>query len=215
MGQVYMGRFADAVEALFGSELIKAATTPDGAPLFGSRPPRGSEDRPRDERDNGDQNQKLDRTDSWHGPVWRSRAREPDRWPRPTSSAIASLRRFTSAALTFGTDWAVRHDGDQVLLSDVTHYTETKTRFDVEARLPFSEYRDLVEGFARAARDFYFADGARQIEDHEKTASRQRLRRALIGGQHRLPRFVAGLTCLVGEWSIACTSIHRRLPAAA
>ena len=32
--QEYMGRFADAVEALFGSELIKAATTPDVAPLF-------------------------------------------------------------------------------------------------------------------------------------------------------------------------------------
>jgi len=60
-------RFADAVEALFGSELIKAATTPDVAPLFGSRPPQDSDDRPRHERDYGDQNQKLDRTDSWHG----------------------------------------------------------------------------------------------------------------------------------------------------
>ncbi len=71
-----MGRFADAVEALFGSELIKAATTPDVAPLFGSRPPQDSDDRPRDERDYGDQNQKLDRTDSWHG---QSMA-EPRKW---------------------------------------------------------------------------------------------------------------------------------------
>ncbi len=73
----------------------------------------------------------------------------------------------------FGTEWAVRHEGDQVLLSDVTHYTETETRFDVEARLPFSEYRDQVERFASAARDFYVADGPRQIEDQDQDLHEQ------------------------------------------
>lgn len=34
--QEYMGRFADAVEALFGAELIRSAVTPDVAPLFGA-----------------------------------------------------------------------------------------------------------------------------------------------------------------------------------
>jgi hypothetical protein len=32
--QEYMGRFADAVEAIFSTELIRAATTPDVSPLF-------------------------------------------------------------------------------------------------------------------------------------------------------------------------------------
>jgi hypothetical protein len=38
--QEYMGRFADAVEALFSTEMIRAATTPDVLPLFTEMPLR-------------------------------------------------------------------------------------------------------------------------------------------------------------------------------
>ncbi|MEA2677614.1 MAG: hypothetical protein QOJ81_1755 [Chloroflexota bacterium] len=66
----------------------------------------------------------------------------------------------------FGTDWAVRHDGDHVVLSDA--YTIDMTgdppefrsrRFDVDVRILLTLYRETVVRFAREAREFYFVDG--------------------------------------------------------
>jgi hypothetical protein len=64
--QEYMCRFADAVEALFGTELIRAATTPDVAPLFRSRPSQDPYHGPNDQGHDRDHDQQLDRTDGWH-----------------------------------------------------------------------------------------------------------------------------------------------------
>lgn len=77
----------------------------------------------------------------------------------------------------FGTDWTVRHDGDTVVLSQPTHYAAVhvgrtdrlkETEYDVRARVPAADYRRAVVAFAQEARDFYFADGPRTVEEWEQ-----------------------------------------------
>jgi hypothetical protein len=73
----------------------------------------------------------------------------------------------------FGTDWAVRHDGDTVVLLQPTHYAAihvgrrdrlSETEYDVRAHVPAADYRRAVADFAQQARDFYFAEGPREVE---------------------------------------------------
>ena len=68
----------------------------------------------------------------------------------------------------FGTDWTVRHDGEEVVLEQAVHYGQGEQRFDLTTRLPSADYRRAVVAFARQARDFYFADGPRTPEAWEQ-----------------------------------------------
>jgi hypothetical protein len=77
----------------------------------------------------------------------------------------------------FGTDWAVRHHGDTVVLLQPTHYAAlhvgrrdrlSETEYDVRALVPAADYRREIVAFARQARDFYFAEGPRQLAEWER-----------------------------------------------
>lgn len=44
-----------------------------------------------------------------------------------------------------------------------------EVRFDVTAVVSFDEYRRKIVAFARKARDFYWAEGPRSVEDWERS----------------------------------------------
>lgn len=67
----------------------------------------------------------------------------------------------------------VRRDGDEVVLDHVVHYGQSERRFDVTARLPVADYRRAVAAFAQEAREFYFADGPRQVDEPERPLHEQ------------------------------------------
>ena len=60
-----------------------------------------------------------------------------------------------------GSDWAVRHDGDTVILSVAGDRP-------AEVRVPSSEYVDQVALFARSAREFYFTSGPKDVPDEDR-----------------------------------------------
>ncbi len=70
----------------------------------------------------------------------------------------------------FGTDWAVRHEGDKVLITQPRRIDALagETEFDVQARVPIEHYRHQIVAFAETARDFYLSEGPRQVEAWEQ-----------------------------------------------
>jgi hypothetical protein len=61
---------------------------------------------------------------------------------------------------TIGVDWTVRHDGDDVRVADVVHYTTTReseaTQYPgIGVRLPWIEYAREVVAFATEARALF------------------------------------------------------------
>lgn len=93
----------------------------------------------------------------------------------------------------FGTDWAVRHDGDTVVLSQPAHFDAAgETVFGVEARVPTEHYRREVVTFAEAVLEFFGAFEPRQVEESEQEFHEQfwaefegRLERAKAAGPER------------------------------
>lgn len=68
----------------------------------------------------------------------------------------------------FGTDWLVRHDNQEVILSQpLLVATRREKSFDVEVRLSIDEYRRQIIAFAREGRRFYLSDGPRSVENWE------------------------------------------------
>lgn len=68
----------------------------------------------------------------------------------------------------FGTNWWVRQDGDDVILSVPLLVDEQRVqRFETETRIPVADYARQVISFAREARRFYFQTGPRDPEDWE------------------------------------------------
>jgi hypothetical protein len=65
----------------------------------------------------------------------------------------------------FGTDWKVRHEGNDVVLSEPFLMSASQTGNDIEARVPLAEYRRQIVSFAHEARRFYFANGPRHLDE--------------------------------------------------
>ncbi len=84
------------------------------------------------------------------------------------------------ACSNFGTTWTVRHDGPSVVIGGVSHHgvlDVPKNRDSVavdldfpaaSTRLPIEQYRAEIVAFATAARDFYFADGPKVLDDPDE-----------------------------------------------
>jgi len=72
----------------------------------------------------------------------------------------------------FGSDWVVRHIGEQVVLTVATHRDATlepsRVRFDAMAVVPADDYRREIVAFAAEARRFHVASGPRTVEDWEQ-----------------------------------------------
>ena len=68
----------------------------------------------------------------------------------------------------FGTDWLVRHQGDEVVLSQPRLVGATGSKdFDIHARVRAGEYRRQIVSFATDAQAFYRAFGPRPVNDWE------------------------------------------------
>ena len=77
------------------------------------------------------------------------------------------------ACPNFGTDWTVRHDGDEVVIGDVRHFdshpvVRNLTFPAASSRMSRSDYRGPVTRFAVAVREVYFADGDKLVDDAEE-----------------------------------------------
>jgi hypothetical protein len=74
-----------------------------------------------------------------------------------------------TACSNFYVDWSVRHDGEEVVLSDACRFDSlrpTEQTFpEASCVVPGSEYRAEIVQFARAVREAYFADGDKVIDD--------------------------------------------------
>ena len=74
------------------------------------------------------------------------------------------------ACSNFGTDWTVRHEGDEVAIGDVRSFDSHPVVRDLSfpeasCRLSLAEYRDPVIRFAIAVRTAYFTGGDKVIDD--------------------------------------------------
>lgn len=77
------------------------------------------------------------------------------------------------ACSNFGTDWTVRHDGDEVVIGDVRHFDSHPVVRDLTfpgaaCRMSRSDYRDPITRFAGAVREMYFADGDKRVVDADE-----------------------------------------------
>ncbi len=76
------------------------------------------------------------------------------------------------ACSAFGTDWTVRHEGEEVAIGDVLSFDSHPVVRDLtfpgaSCRLSLAEYRNPVIRFAIAVRTAYFAGGDKIIDDPE------------------------------------------------